>query len=170
MPRPVPGTYPPYFDKYISLVETDDLMQAFEEQGKKLAGFFESIDENLTDKGYAEGKWSLKDLLQHLIDCERIFNFRSLCFARGEKQSLPGFDEDPYASMAHANSRNWKSLCDEYLALRKSTKMMYESFDGNDLVREGMSNNKTSTALAFGFTTIGHVYHHVQIIRERYLG
>lgn len=169
MARPIAGTYPPYFDRYISLVKEDELLQAFAEQEKKLEGYFESINETLTEKGYAEGKWSLKDLLQHIIDCERIFNFRSLCFARGEKQSLPGFDEDPYAALAHANNRSWKSLCDEYKALRKSTVMMYESFNNDDLVREGNANNKTSTALAFGFTSVGHVYHHVNIMNERYL-
>lgn len=169
MPKPVPGTYLPYFDNYIKLVKEDDLFEAFKNQQLLVSGYFESIPETKTNTGYAEGKWSLKELLLHIIDTERIFNYRSLCFARKETASLPGFDENLYAENSHANKRTWKSLCDEFKAVRKSTELLYEGFTPEALVQTGISNNNTNSVIAFGFTTIGHLAHHINIIEERYV-
>ena len=169
MPRPVPGTYPPYFENYISLVKEDELKGAFKNQQDMVSNYFETIPEEKTNSGYAEGKWSLKELLQHIIDTERIFNYRALAFARKETASLPGFDENLYAANSNANTRSWKSLCDELRAVRISTEILYDSFTEEALMNIGMANNKAMTVLAMGFTTIGHINHHKRIIEERYL-
>ena len=169
MPRPAQGTYPSYFSAYISQVQEDDLKVAFSNQQQVIEHFFTSIPESKTTNGYAEGKWSLKELLQHIIDTERIFNYRALSFARNEKASLPGFDENEYASMSDANARNWKDLCDELIAVRKSTRFLYDSFSAETQNRSGIGNNNPTTVLAMGFISIGHIYHHKKVIEERYL-
>lgn len=169
MSKPVQGTYPPYFENYISLVKEDDLVTAFKNQQQLVAGYFDAIPEEKTNTGYAPGKWSLKELLQHIIDTERIFNYRALCFARKETASLPGFDENTYADNSNARDRSWKNLCDEFKAVRSSTEILYESFSAEVLNNSGLANNKTMTVLAMGFTSIGHVIHHKNIIEERYL-
>ncbi len=168
MPKPATGTYPPYFDNYISLVKEDDLFEAFNNQQLLVSGYFDNIPETKTNTGYAEGKWSLKELLQHIIDTERIFNYRALCIARKETASLPGFDENLYAENSYANNRTWKSLCDEFKAVRKSTEFLYQGFTQEALMNSGIANNKPNTAIALGFTTIGHLNHHINIIEERY--
>lgn len=169
MARPIEGTYPVYFETYISKVKETELKEAFKNQQNIVDSFFDAIPEEKTNTGYAPGKWSLKELLQHIIDTERIFNYRSLCFARKETASLPGFEENDYAANSNANERSWKSLCDEMRAVRISTIALFESFSESTLNNSGMANNKPTTVLAMGFITIGHLIHHKNIIEERYL-
>ena len=169
MPKPIQGTYPSYFENYISQVKEDDLEAAFKNQQDTVANYFDAIPEEKTNTGYAPGKWSLKELLQHIIDAERIFNFRALSFARKETASLPGFEENDYAVNSNANARSWKSLCDELKAVRRSTEILYESFSEEVLNNSGMANNKPTTVLAMGFINVGHLTHHKRIIEERYL-
>ncbi len=168
MPRPTPGTFPQHFENYVSQVKEDDLSQAFKNQQDLVDNYFDAIPEEKTSTGYAEGKWSLKELLQHMIDTERVFAYRALCFARKEKASLPSFDENDYAANSNGNARSWKSLCEEFKAVRKTTLFLFESFDEATLQNSGIANNKTATVLAMGFTSVGHVYHHRNIIEERY--
>jgi len=169
MAKPSPDTYFNYFKRYIDLVPEEDLMTGFCNQTASIEPFLRNITEDQSNYAYAEGKWTIKELLQHVIDTERIFNYRALCFARGEQQNLPGFDEDDYAANAHAAQRKWKSLIEEFIALRKATMLMYESFDAAVLENGGRANNNPATALSIGFTTIGHYYHHKKILEERYL-
>jgi hypothetical protein len=169
MPKPHPGTYPAYFDNYISYVTEDDLRDAFKNQHEVIETFFDSIPEDKAGYAYAPGKWTLKELLQHIIDTERIFNYRSLAFARKETASLPGFDEDSYAENSFANERTWKSLIEELKTVRRSTEMLFASFNTDMLNHSGLANNNPMSVNAMGFTTIGHVYHHKRIIMERYL-
>lgn len=169
MARPAKGSYFSHYEGYMSLVEENDLQQAFASRENLIDNFFNSIDESRTTRGYAPGKWTLKELLQHLIDCEWIFAYRALCVARGELNSLPGFDEDAYATNSEANSRSWTSLCDEFDQLRKSTKRLFDSFSPLQLNRLGIANNYPITPLALGYITLGHAYHHIRIVQERYL-
>ena len=169
MSKPVQGTYPAYFEKYIGYVQENDLGEAFKNQHEIMANFFESISEEKSGHAYAEGKWTLKELLQHIIDTERIFNFRSLAFSRKEQASLPGFDEKVYADNSYANERSWKSLVDEFKVVRKSTEMLFESFTTDMLNQSGLANNNPTTVNAMGFISIGHLYHHKNIIETRYL-
>jgi len=169
MPRPNIDDYPIYFDRYISQVPDDDLEQAIKNQSQILPDFLYSISEEKSLYAYAEGKWSLREVLQHLIDAERIFNYRALCIARKETVSLPGFDENTYAANSNGNARTWKSLVDEFMHVRAATDDLYLSFTEEMLWQKGLSNNNVATPLSFGFITVGHCYHHKKVIEERYL-
>ncbi len=169
MAKPSTSTYVSYFQRYVDQVPEEDLFTAFKNQTSQLEGFLKSIAEEKSSYAYAEGKWTIKELLQHIIDTERIFNYRALCLARGEKQNLPGFEEDDYAANSFANQRSWDDLVKEFLAVRKGTEMLYGSFDESVLDNAGLANNNPVTVASLGFTTVGHYYHHKKILEERYL-
>jgi hypothetical protein len=169
MPKPKTTDYPEYFGRYISKVPEDDLMEAFQNQSKIFPPFLTSITEAQSNHAYAEGKRTIKQLVQHLIDSERIFNYRALAIARKETISLPSFEENEYAANSGANERSWRSLVNEYLNLRASTHDLYSSFNEQMLTQLGTANNKTISVLSLGFITIGHVYHHKNVLEERYL-
>ncbi|HMJ47859.1 MAG TPA: DinB family protein [Ferruginibacter sp.] len=168
MPRPTPGTYFSYFDNYISKVPETDIKEAFKNQQELIDTYFDTIREEKSDYAYAQGKWTLKELLQHVIDTERIFSYRAIAIARKEKAPLPGFDENEYAENSDANKRSWKSLTDELKAVRKSTKLLFESFTDETLGNSGIASNNPITVNALGFTLVGHLYHHKKVIEERY--
>jgi len=169
MAKPTPGTHPSYFQKYIDLVPEEDLHTAFKNQLPVITSFLHSINEEKSSHAYAPGKWTIKELLQHMIDTERVFAFRSLCFGRKDPNSLPGFDENAYAANSNANSRTWKDLAEEFLLVRKTTEVLFNSFTPEALNNSGTANNNPCTTLSMGFTAIGHVYHHKKIVEERYL-
>lgn len=169
MPKPPPTAYPPYFKKYIDQVPEEQLITAFSNQLPVLKDLLNSITEEKSMYAYDIGKWTLKELLQHIIDTERIFNYRALCIARKETVALPGFDENNYAANSAANKRSWKNLVEEFLAVRSSTRFLYESFTDDALVLPGITNNNSTRVDSLGFITIGHFYHHKKIIEERYL-
>ena len=169
MSKPIPSSYPAYFKRYVDQVAEDDLSAAFANQLPVIKKFLSSIPEEKSMYAYDTGKWTLKEVLQHIIDAERIFNYRALCFARKETASLPGFDENLYADNSNANSRSWKELIDEFLTVRQSTEYMYRSFSEDMLDHPGVANNNPATAKSFGFITLGHFNHHKKVIEERYL-
>lgn len=169
MPKPTPGSFPPYFSRYINKVTGDELPSAFSSQRAVVESFFSEISEEKSNTTYAPGKWTLKELLQHVIDAERIFSYRALCIARKETTSLPGFDENTYAENSDANRRSWQSLVDELKVVRRSTEMLFHSFSGATLNNSGISNEHPVTVNAIGFIVIGHFAHHVGIVKERYL-
>ncbi len=169
MPKAPIGTYPEYFQRYIDQVEETDLSVALENQLTQVKEFLASIPEERSTYAYAEGKWTLREVLQHIIDAERIFCYRALCIARGETASLPGFEEDDYAANSGANGRSWKSLSEEMLVVRESTIMLFNSFPAGALDASGISNEKSINVLAIGFIIAGHFNHHKKVIRERYL-
>ena len=169
MPKPIKGTYPAYYETYISKVNEDNVKDAFKNQDDIINNFFDSISEEKSGFAYAPGKWTIKELLQHIIDAERIFAYRALSFARKEEASLPGFDENNYADNSYANERNWQSLVDELKAVRKTTEIMFDSFNTDMLNHSGMANNNPVTVNAIGFIIVGHLNHHKNIVVERYL-
>jgi hypothetical protein len=169
MAKPNITDYPEYFGKYINQVAEEDLTEAFKNQFPKIDSFLRSIDETKANYAYAEGKWTLKELLQHIIDTERIFNYRALCFARKEPASLPPFDENLYAQNSDANTRKWKTLSNELINVRRSTEDLFNSFSEEMLESKGMANNNAISVLSLGFITIGHVTHHIKVVEERYL-
>lgn len=168
MPKPVSTDYQEYFARYINLVKEDELRLAFKNQLPILEEFLQSVDEKKSTYSYAPGKWTLKELLQHTIDTERIFNYRALCIARKETASLPSFDENLYAQNSRANERSWEDLKNECINLRRSTHDLYNSFSVETLSQTGIANNNTISILSLGFITVGHTYHHINIARERY--
>lgn len=169
MSKPSPSSYPAYFSKYINLVPEVDLLTAFENQLQVINEFLSKVTEERSTYAYAEGKWTLKELLQHITDTERIFCYRALCFARKEKSSLPGFDENDYAASSQAGGRTWQSLSEEFLAVRESTLLLFKSFTVEALNSTGISNNNPMSVSAAGFIISGHFYHHRNIVEERYL-
>ena len=164
MPKPTEGTYPVYFQNYINYVQEEDVMTAIENQQTVIDNFFNRISEEKSTYAYAESKWTLKELLQHVIDTERIFIYRALAFARKEIQSLPGFDEKTYAANSNANARTWKSLCEELKAVRNTSRLLFENFTDEMLLSSGLANNNPTTVNAIGFILVGHVYHHKNIV------
>lgn len=169
MPKPNPASYMAYFKRYVDQVPEEELMTAFKNQSSVIKDFLSTISEEKSMYAYDTGKWTLKELLQHIIDTERIFNYRALCISRKETASLPGFDENTYAENSNANRRKWQDLIDEFIAVRKTTEFLYSSFTDDVLEYSGISNNNPVTVLSLGFTTIGHFYHHKKVIEERYL-
>ena len=169
MAKPIISDYPEYFGKYINQVAEEDLGEAFKLQFPRLDLFLRSIDESQAEYAYAPGKWTLKELLQHMIDTERIFNYRALSFARKEPASLPSFDENLYAESSDANTRSWKRLSNEFINVRRSTEDLFNSFSDEMLQRKGTASNNSISVLSLGFVIIGHVTHHIKVAEERYL-
>jgi len=169
MSKPSLTSYPVYFQKYVEQVPEDDLLSAFQNQKPVLSQFLSMITEEKSAYAYDTGKWTLKEVLQHMIDTERIFNYRALCFARKESVSLPGFDENTYAANSNANNRKWMDMVDEFLAVRNATEILFKSFSEEALELTGISNNNPATVKSLGFITLGHFYHHKKIMEERYL-
>lgn len=168
MARPTPADYPAFFETYVRLVNEEDIQQAISVSLIELKNNLSAITSEKAGYAYAPGKWTVKQLLQHTIDAERIFQYRALCIARGEKQSLPGFDENEYAANADAADRHLKDLKEEMLNLRQSGLMMFQSFTPLMLQQKGNANNNPITALSLGYVIIGHWRHHAGILKTRY--
>ncbi|GAB3640709.1 DinB family protein [Spirosoma arcticum] len=160
---------PGYFDRYINLTEDIELIDALSQAASFDYLLPAKTAEALGDLHYAPGKWTIRDIIQHLIDTERIMAYRALRFARNDQTTLPGFDEELFGQTAHATQRNLAELYQEYALNRQSTIALFRSFDDEMLVRSGICFNQTISALAIGFVLVGHSIHHVNIIRERYL-
>lgn len=169
MPRPDLSTIPQWYHGYINQVEGNNFMAAMKKQTPLLIHFLNTIPPAKRNYRYAKGKWSIKEVLQHLIDAERVFAYRGLCFARKDKTPLPGFDENGYADNAKVNKRDWKVMMEELKTVRHSTELLFGSFDKNQLSFIGTANNNPVSVLAIGFILVGHVTHHINVIKERYL-
>ena len=128
-----------------------------------------SIPEEKHNYAYAEGKWTVKEVVQHIIDAERVFSYRALRFARKDSTALPGFNENVFAANAKVDKRSWEDLLDELSVVRKSTELLFASFDQDQLEAEGISNNHSIYVLGIGFICAGHCLHHQKVIEERYL-
>lgn len=161
-------TMPGYFKTYIGHLEDCDLILALETTGKLM---FESESNQLdllNNKVYAPGKWTVKDILQHIIDTERIFAYRALRFARADQTPLPGYDETEFANNSFANSRSLNSLLEELYLIRESSILLFKDLSEIQLQRVGICNDNQCQVLALGFAIAGHGVHHLKIIKERY--
>lgn len=169
MPRPDLTRVPDFYHNYINQVKEDDLLQAFKKNTEEFTGFLQSIPETKHDFRYAEDKWTVKELLQHIIDAERVFSYRALRFARKDEAHLPGFNENHFAKFSNAAERNWNDLVEEFKAVRKSTEYLFASFGPEQLDSEGIANTRSVYVLGIGFICVGHCMHHQNILKERYL-
>jgi DinB superfamily len=169
MPRPDLNRVASFFQNYINQVRQDDLLPALRELGNDFISLVKTIPASKHDHAYAEGKWTLRELFQHIIDTERILSYRALCFARKETQSLPGFDENTYAASSKAANRSWNDMIEEFSIVRKASEYLFASFDHEQLESGGKANNKPMYVLGLGFVVAGHCQHHVNIIKEKYL-
>ena len=167
MNRPQTQDYPEWYKGYISLVE-GDVAEMFEQQATSFPNFINTLVEK-GDYAYAPGKWTIKEMVGHIIDTERIMVFRLTSFARNEKANLNSFDEDAYVLNAHFKDRSLFSLGEEFALLRKANMFLINSLTEDELNRSGHSNNQHITVRALVFILAGHVQHHTNIINERYL-
>ena len=158
-----------YFVKYTSLVFQNNIKDAFTHQTESIQNFCDSISEEKSTYAYAADKWTLKEVLQHLIDTERVFAYRALAIARKDTTTLPSFDENEYAAHSNANSRTWHSLTEEMQQVRNSTSMLFNSFSAETLANTGKFSNNTSDVNTLGLIIVGHFYHHVNVVQEKYL-
>ncbi len=158
-----------YIDRYLQKIDETDPVAALTLNEKEIVAFFNSISEAQSHLRYQSDKWSIKEILQHCIDVERIFTYRALCFARNEETNLAGFDENAYVQNAQADGRHWNELCIEMSAVRKASLLLYQSFSQTALLQAGTANNLTINAQTIGRILAGHWLHHIQVIKERYL-
>lgn len=165
----VPLVHAPYYDGYIKAMEGKDVFQVLKKQTEDLRFLISAIPEAEGIFRYADGKWSIKEVLGHIIDSERVFGYRLFCILRGEKVSLPGFDENSYVAHSHFNSRSFDSLIDEFTSLRHATTVGLDPLDFEALARVGTANTFQVSAFALLYILAGHCNHHMTIIRDRYL-
>lgn len=163
------GIYPPHFDRYISLVQDEELKFILNKQLTEAESFFNSIPENKWDYKYEENKWSLKEVLQHITDTERVFCNRAFVFARKDPNIIQSFNENEYAKNSGADYKNPKDLLEEFLAVRKSTSLLFNGFSDEQLNAVGKSATYEMDVKAVGYMIAGHFAHHINIINEKYL-
>jgi uncharacterized damage-inducible protein DinB len=163
-------TVPDFYTTYINALQEDNLQEALANNTRRFRKLLKQIPHKKINYAYAEGKWTIKELLQHIIDSERVFIYRALTFARQDPAPLPGFDENTWAITAKAPKRKWNDLVDEYKALRSANELFLNSLDDDQLRQTGSANNNSISVAGLAFICAGHVAHHMRIIRERYLG
>lgn len=158
-----------YVQRYLDQVPTGNWLQEMKNSGSKTIDLYSSLTERQAYFAYAEGKWSLKELLLHLSDTERVFQYRALAISRGEQSNLPGFDENDYVENSFANERNLSSLLEEYTLIRQSSQLLFETLNPLVLQNVGKANGNDVSVETIGKLIIGHNYHHLNMIKERYL-
>ena len=169
MSRPTTEECAEFYRYYIGLVEGEEATTLPALYQARIKGFFNTLPEEKGPFAYAPDKWTLKQVIQHLLDVERIFVYRLLWIVRGGTGSLPGFDENQFAKRGTATNRTLQDLCEEWLALRESTDRMITHLDSAALQQEGMANNSLISVNALCYIIYGHVLHHMSIIKGRYL-
>ena len=169
MRPPEISEYPSSYGKYISLVQGDDLIEILDHQLNDSLAMLCRISEVKSLHRYEPAKWSIKEVLGHLNDSERIFTYRALRFARNDHTALSGFDQDPYVSEAGCDARPWSELVEEFGHIRRSTILFFRGLKLEAQMRFGVANNAPITVRALGFAIAGHELHHMGILREKYL-
>jgi hypothetical protein len=166
--KPTEQEYEPAFSQYVSLVPDGDFLELLGVQTHETKAFFENLSEETGNYRYQAGKWSIKEVLGHVIDFERIFAYRALCIARGEQQPLPAFDQDAYAALAEYDTVPLSKIVQQFTALRVSTFLLLEQFSEAAWARTGTSNGKLITVRALGYIIAGHERYHMKVISEKY--
>lgn len=161
--------YAPYYAGYVQVLENVHLIEELEICVHEFIRFVQNIPMDKFDYRYAEGKWTIKDIIQHLIDSERVFSYRALRISRNDKTPLPGFEENDYVDNTDANSRSIQDLLTEMAVVRQSTLSLFKSFSQDQLLRTGIASEKEVSVRALGFIIIGHQKHHMKVFQERYL-
>ena len=162
--------FPPYYKGYISILSTEiDLFEELEASHHYFIKFVQDIPLEKHDFRYDTGKWTIKEIIQHLIDSERVFQYRALRFSRNDTTELAGFDENSYADNSNGNQRHLKDLLMEFSLVRHSSLAMFKSFSKEVLTRKGIANKVEISVRALGFMIVGHQEHHKKIFQERYL-
>ncbi len=167
--KPEPGTYPEYYHQYISKVKSDNILEDLLTEHYDTIDLITSFDEETLQFRYAPGKWTIREIVQHLIDCERIFCYRALRFARNDKKELAGFDEDFYVENSTAVFRDINDMARELSVVRAATIELFKSFNEAVYDRSGVANGKEINVKALLYSILGHEIHHRGVIEERYM-
>jgi uncharacterized damage-inducible protein DinB len=166
--RPAPTDYAPAHAEYVALVPEEEIVSAMEQQSSETQKLLSSLDESKAAFRYADDKWSVKEVLGHVIDSERIFAYRILAIARGETASLPGYEENDYVRAAHFDSWRLTDLAEHYALTRRSNIVLLSNLPEEAWDRRGTANGNAVTARALAWIIVGHERHHVSVLRERY--
>jgi hypothetical protein len=167
--RPDQSDYAPFYENYIKLVEGEDILKILNDQSIITQDVLNSFSEHKGNYRYADGKWTVKEVVGHLLDTERVFAYRALCIARAEKKSLPGFEQDDYVKEGNFNRRELFELNYEFRLLRESNLLLFRSFAPEMLCKRGFASESSVTVLAILFMIAGHEKHHIKVLREKYM-
>lgn len=169
MQRPKPEETLPYYHHYIAQVQDGNIINILKENHKVTQKIIQNIPENKANYRYAEGKWSIKELLLHLVDVERVMSYRALRFARNDKTNIPGFDHDNYVPNSEAEHRTLANIAMEFQAVRNATIEQFKYYNSEVMNRIGTANNGTCSVRGLAYIIAGHELHHRSILEERYL-
>jgi uncharacterized damage-inducible protein DinB len=163
--------YHPYYKSYIHDLASSgkSIVEVLIESQRQTYDVLSSLPEDKYEYRYAEGKWTIKELLQHCLDTERIFNYRALRFARNDQTELQGFEQDDFNDASKANDRDFQEILEEFNAVRTSTVFLYRSFTDEMLQQIGTASGNPMSVRALGYLTAGHLNHHIQVFKERYI-
>ena len=167
--RPEASEYDPYYERYISLVKAEDIVAALQKQAQETRDLLSKVSADRADLRYAPGKWSVKEVLGHVNDTERIMSYRVLRIARGDKTPIEGFEQDDYIAGGKFGRRTIDDLLQEFMTIRNATIQLIRHLDAEAAERRGMANNKEISARAIVFVIAGHELHHRRILQEKYL-
>lgn len=167
--KPQPDEYASFYTNYINQVTGTDVIALLTSLKDSTYQFFNDLPAGKADYAYAEGKWTIKQLLGHMIDAERVFGFRILCFSRNDQNELPGFDENDYVANALFNERTLTDMANEFKTVRESNLYLLRSLSDEQCLLKGIANGKPVSVRALAYIMAGHELHHLNIIRERYL-
>lgn len=167
--RPERGEYAPFYETYISKVQGSDILATLDDQRRQMLLLLSGRTEPDGDIRYAPGKWSVKEVLGHVCDGERILSYRALCIGRGDSTPLPGYDENSYVANAPFSRLPLPNLIEDFIAVRRATLSLFRNFDDDAWMRRGTANNNEVTVRAIAYIIAGHELHHRMALQEKYL-
>lgn len=169
MHKPAPHEYGPYYETYVGLISPgENILRSLEQEFHHQAALLDSLSKEKQLYAYADGKWTIREVVGHLADTERIMSYRALCLSRGDKTPLPGFDQDPYVETGRFNRRTMKDLLAEWTAIRHASLMLGTSLSGDMASEMGTASGLNLTARGALGIILGHARHHMAVLKERY--
>jgi len=166
--RPVASEHAPYFSRYVDLVADGNIVGTLGAQLDRTLAHLKTVSDADSLKRYADGKWSVREVVGHMIDTERIFAYRALRFARADKTNLPGFEQDDYIPAGQFDRRPWADLLEEFAAVRRSNVLMFRGLPEDAWQRQGVANNDSMSVRAAACIIAGHERHHMNVLRQKY--
>ncbi|MBC9796363.1 DinB family protein [Sinomicrobium weinanense] len=161
--------YHSYYSNYVLILDETELMEALRNTEEELLTFIKELPEDRLSYRYAEGKWSIAEVIQHIVDTERIFTYRALRFARNDQTDLPGYEQNDYVPFSEADKRTKEELLVDFKATRLNTVSLFRTFSDEMLMRSGRADGNLMSVRAVGFIVSGHLMHHLKVLRERYM-
>jgi hypothetical protein len=167
--RPTSAEHLPYYGKYISMVSVDgEIPSILKEQSTRFAPLYGAISDEQARARYAPGKWSVKQVVAHLMDAERVFSFRAFSFSRGESKHLPSFEQDDYVNAVDFDAKPWRAIVDEFAAVRAASIALFAGMTPEMLLRRGIASDAEISVRACGYIIAGHEEYHIKSLREQY--